>query len=82
MRDVGVGEEDGFGGGKLLSSVLHVALDTLVAKAPSLVDNCTFRDRIDENVAGGSSCLRAHLSLCARPAALQLQQLSGRSALH
>ena len=53
----------------------------LLAKAPSLVDNCTFRDRIDKNVAGGSSCLRTHSSLCARPAALQLQQLSGRSSL-
>ena len=76
MRDVGACEEDGFGGcGKLLSPVVHVALDTLLAKAPSLVDNCTFRDRIDENVAGGSSCLRTHSSssLCARPAALQLQ---------
>ena len=81
MRHVGAGEEDGFGGCKLLSPVVHVALDTLLAKAPSLVDNCTFRDRIDENVAGGSSCLRTHSSLCARPAALQLQQLSGRSSL-
>ena len=54
---------------------------SLLAKAPSLVDNCTFRDRIDKNVAGGSSCLRTHSSLCARPAALQLQQLSGRSSL-
>ena len=37
---------------KLLSPVVHAALDTLLAKTPSLVDNCTFRDRIDENVAG------------------------------
>ena len=41
MRDVGAGE-DGFGGCKLLSPVVHVALDTLLAKASSLVDNCTF----------------------------------------
>ena len=46
------------GGCKLLSPVVHVALDTLLGKAPSLVDNCTFRDGIDENVAGGSSCFR------------------------
>ena len=71
MRDGGAGEEDGFGGCKLLSPVVDVALDTLLAKAPSLVDNCMFRDRIDENVAGGSSCLRTHFVHG------QLQQLSG-----
>ena len=31
-----------FGGCKLLTQVVHVAIDTLLAKAPSLVDNCTF----------------------------------------
>ena len=82
MRDGGAGEEDGFGGCKLLSQVVHVALDTLLGKAPSLVDNCTFRDRIDENVvAGGSSCLRTSFVHGQLAAALQLQQLSGRSSL-
>ena len=27
---------------KLLTQVVHVTLDTLLAKAPSFVDNCTF----------------------------------------
>ena len=35
-----------FGDCKLLTQVVHIALDTLVAKAPLLVDNCTLCDRI------------------------------------
>ena len=31
---------------KLLTQVVHVTLDTLLAKARSFVDNCTFCDRI------------------------------------
>ena len=31
---------------KLLAQVVHVTLDTLLAKARSFVDNCTFCDRI------------------------------------
>ena len=35
-----------FGVCKLLTQVVHVTLDTLLAKARSFVDNCTFWDRI------------------------------------
>ena len=31
-----------FGVCKLLTQFVHVTLDTLLAKAPSFVDNCTF----------------------------------------
>ena len=69
---------DGFGGCKLLSPapVVRVALDIESPRKGSIVSRqLHVRDRIDKNVAGGLSCLRTHSGLCARPAALQLQQL-------
>ena len=72
-----------FGDCKLPTQVVHVALDTPLAKSPPLVDDCTFWDRTWQ----GECCWWIKLpmnpleSLCARPAALQLQQLSRRPSL-
>ena len=61
---------------------VRVFCDTLLAKAPLLVDNCMFWDRTYENVAGGSSCLRTNSSLGVDgQLRCSLQQLSRRPSL-
>ena len=70
---------------KLLTQVVHVTLDTLLVKARSFVDNCTFWDRIRQRecrcaLADRVASEPTRLGLCAWPTA-QLQQLSTRPPL-
>ena len=71
---------------KLLTQVVHITLDTLLAKARSFVDNCTFWDRIRQRecrcaLADRVASEPTRLGLCVHGQLLScLQQLSTRHA--